>query len=103
MPLFCAWNEALPRSLTLPRGIPIPAESLRIVNLLPLPIASFTGPRLTKTVCPGAAGGRGITNCLGAFTTRGIGDQPDQTLPACHAHPNPGTKVQAPYRYGIQP
>ena len=90
--------ESLDRLSTPPRGMPSPAELLRITNLLPKkpPFVVEAGPRLTATVLVPLIGARGTTKPAGGFIITGREYQGVQAPPGCHAHPYPGTKFQLP-------
>jgi hypothetical protein len=72
-----------------PRGIPSPAESLRIT------IRLVEGPRVgtnefrftTNVVRPGPVGACGIVNLDGALTSLGTRFHPAPKPPGCHTHP----------------
>ena len=97
-------RETCPRLRTAPRGIPNPAESLRITMVRGEACTGLaTGPRFTTTFCPGLGGGCGAANRCGGFITRGNVFHPAQEFPGCQNQPPPGTNIQLPYRYGIQP
>lgn len=90
--------ESLDRLSTPPRGMPRPAELLRITTLLPKkpPFVVEAGPRLTATVLVPLVGARGTTKPAGGFIITGREYQGVHAPPGCHAHPYPGTKFQLP-------
>src|SRR5215471_1092406 len=99
---FC-WTccETLCRLFTAPRGTPSPAMPFWTTSLLGMLLLNTGCP--TMTVAAPAVGGTGGLKRCGALVTGTTGYHPPANTPGCQPHPNPGTKAQLPYRYGIQP
>ena len=90
VPLCVTVCETLPRSRMLPRGIPSPAELLRITIRPGDTPTAGRGPRVTTTVLfPGADGGCGAVKRGGGLTIRGLVFHPaqDPVFPGCHIQP----------------
>jgi len=92
-----AWTccEAFDRLATCPRGMPNPAELLRMITRLPAVVVD-PRPRCTTSVRVPVVGAFGALKPLGGFSTRGVVYQPVQAPPGCHAQPYPGRKTHVP-------
>jgi len=97
-PLRSASCDSSPRFLTLPRGMPNPAELFGIWSRLgDFPNCVGVGPWFTGMIlCPGSPGVRGPKKVGGGFTTTGIVFHPIQAPPGCQAHPYIGMYTQDP-------